>query len=228
MKIFKNVKNSFTIDNYYDVQFYNETKQALQNNDVEFVEMISSKNDHVWYFLTKELPIAINYDKISSSMVKFLITKVKPLAFNDEYKLYRKGLAKGNDVLQFIENDALEQARKSKYSCFFKVKSRQHLKEISEFYPGKLYFLGKYYNNKLKVCLANHESIEGVIDPDDILLKKGNKNGAGDFESEFNFRVLKGKDYLIKFTESPFMEDGKFNQPKIQSDRVSTAKYILT
>lgn len=224
----KNIKNAFTIDNFYDVNFYNEVKQSLFNNDIEFYEMISSKNPHLWYFVCDQKPIAINYEIISSSMVKFLVTKVQPLAFNDEYKLHRKGQSKGNDVLQFIENDALKQARTSKYACFFKVRNKAHLETISKIFPGKLYFMGKYYNNKYKVCLACHETIKGVLDYDDILLEKGSLNSAGEFESEFNFRVLKLKEYLIKFSETSYMKQGKYHKVKIQGGRIAKGKFIIT
>lgn len=224
----KDLNSAFTIDNYYDVNFYNQTKMALVNNDIDFMEVISVKQPNLWFLSTSQLPIAINYDLVSTSELKFLVTKVKPLSFNDEYKLYRKGQAKSGDVLQFIENDALRKARTSKYACFFNVKSKQDLKTISESYPGKIFFLGKYFSNKLRVCLACHEAIKGVIDYENILLEKGNLNGAGMFEAEFNFKVMKNRDRLIKFSETPYMEDGKYHNVKIQSDRASSSKYILS
>lgn len=223
-----NIKNSFTIDNYYDVNFYNQMKMALTNNNVEYTELISARPPHLWYIVADQQPIAVNYDTVSTSEIKFLVTKVKPLAFNDEYRLYRKGQSKGKDSLQFIENDALKKARNSNYACFFTVNSKQQLEYISEKYPAKIFFLGKYFNNKYKVCLACHEAIKGVIDQDMILLEKGNLNSTGAFEAEFNFRILKGKDMLVKFTETPYMEDGKYHNVRIQGDRVNNSKYILS
>lgn len=222
----KDLTKAFTIDPYYDVNFYNQTKMALTNNGIDYVEMISTKAPYPWYFVCDQLPIAINHDVISKSLIRHLITKVKPLAFNDEYRLYRKGLAKGNDVLQFIENEPLRIARTSKYACFFNVKNKAELISISESYPGKIFFMGRYFNNKYKVCLATHEAIHGAIDEDAVLLEK-NSNGVGVFEAEFNYRILKNKDFLVKYTETPYMHDGKYSPVKIQGDRVSSAKYIL-
>jgi len=227
------IKSAFSIDNYYDSSFYNEVKASLTNNGVDFYEMISTKTPNHWFFIANQYPIAIDYDKISTSLIPYLVTKVKPLSFNDEYKLFRKGggtgKSKGGDIAQFIENAPLKRARNSSYSCFFHVKSLTHLRQISKMFPDKIHFFGKYHNNKYKVCLATHEAIKGVIDLDTILVESNSKGGEiGHLETELNYKVFNGKDYLMKFTDTPYMEDGKYSKVNIQGDREGKSKYILT
>ena len=74
-----------TIDTYYDINFYNQCKQALKNNNVKFTEFVNIKPPYNWVFEVEEKPIMINYDIVTSK--KFLIPLVKPLRPNEQYLL---------------------------------------------------------------------------------------------------------------------------------------------
>jgi len=209
-----------TTDPYYTPQFFNECKEALKNNDVKFNEFINIKAPFDWYFQIDEKPIMVNYDKATDSESRWMVNIVKPLKANEEYLLLRRDNDKGQKALaKFIENKPLRQARKSDYAVFFTVKNREEIETLTKDYPGKVWYMGKYYSNKFRVCLATHSAILNFIDKGQILLEKTNDmTQPGRFEAELNFKIFRGNDYLIKFTETPYFLNGKFNRPTIRGD----------
>jgi hypothetical protein len=59
-----------------------------------------------------------------------------------------------------------------------------------------------------------------------VLLERNKElSEPGRFEAELNFKVFRGNDMLIKFTETPFFEDGKYNPVKIKGELSS--KFII-
>jgi len=208
-----------TIDPYYSNTFYNESLEALKNNGVEYKEFISVKTPFDWYIQLDKEPIMVNYDKLPEKDVRWLVNKVQPLRPNEEYLLYRREQDEGpKALLKYIENEALKEARTSNYAVFFTIKNREEGEQITKDFPGKIWYFGKYYKNKFRVCLSTNEMIKNYINRDQILLEKGDIKEPGRFEADFNWRVLRGQDMLLKFTEMPFFKDGQYNRVKISPE----------
>jgi len=207
-----------TIDPYYTTQFYNECLAALKNNSIDYREYINIKPPYNWYLEIEETPILVNYDLATDSESRWMVNTVKPLRPSDEYLLLRRENDKGaSALLKFIENEPLKKARLSKYAVFFNVQSYENALSISKEYPGRIWYLGKYYNNKYRVCLALNETIKAFINDSDIILEKEN-NTPGQFEADLNFKVFRKFDRLIKFTETPYFEDGNFKRVNIRGE----------
>lgn len=204
----------YTLDNYYSVKFYNSTREALKNNQIQFKEFIEIKSPYQWFFkLADNLkPIMVNYDE--KEKYRFLVQKVQALRPNEEYLLQRREDDAGASIKKYIFNDAFRDAEE--YGILFHIKSKDELLSISKEFPGKIYYLGKYYDNKFKVCLCNNNMIKNYISPDQILLEKTPEmKEPGRFEAEFNYRVLKLKDYIIKYTETIYALNGSLVRPKV-------------
>lgn len=216
----------YTIDPYYNIQFYNECKEALKNNKVEFTEFINIKAPYNWYFKLDQTPLMVNYDTSTDAENRWMVSIVKPLRPNEEYLLLRReGDSGTKGLLKFVENDALTAARTAKYAVFFTIKNREEGEQITADYPGKIWFLGKYYNNKYKVCLATHPIVKSFLDQGQILLEKSSEhNEPGRFEADLNYKIFRGNDELIKFTETPYFLKGKYVRPLIQGDLTSKFK----
>lgn len=214
-----------TLDEYYDIEFYNECKETLKNNDVKFKEFISVKPPYNWHFEVQNKPMFVNYDEMSTKDQRWLVNKVQVLRDNEEYLFLRRNNDKGpKALLKFVENEPLKESRKSDYSVFFSVKNREELERISKEYPAKIWYFGKYYRNKYRVCLANNSVIKNFLNPDQILLEKSD-NKPGMFEAELNWKVFRGFDMLEKFTETPYFLDGKYHRVKIKPE--ISSRYII-
>jgi len=215
-----------TIDPYNSISRFNEIKEALKNNNVDYDLFISIKPPFNWYFELKTAPIMVNYDEITHAQTRFLVNTVKPATSSDAYLLIRRNDGTGKSgFLKYTENEPLKEARTSKYGIFFTVGGRDELLALSKEYPGKLWFLGKYYKNRFKLCLCTHPGIKLLLHPDRILLEQTNNTEAGAFEAEFNFKILRGTDYIKKFAETPYAQTGRYIQPKILTDK--TGQFIL-
>ena len=101
-------------------------------------------------------------------------------------------------------NDALREAEQSEYSCFFNIRSREHALNLSK-QIGKIYYFGKYYN-KYKVCLCNNKYIK-TTDAEILVEKTSN---ITQMELDLNFNVFKLKDRLRKYTQTPYILEGKY------------------
>jgi len=209
-----------TIDPYYDNQFYNECKEALKNNGIEYEVFINLKPPYDWYFKLEEKPVMVNYDEANADQIRFMVGTVKPLRPNEEYLLLRRNNDNGSKaLLKFVENEALRTARTADYSCFFTVKNKEELERITKEYPGKVWYFGKYYKNRYRVCLGTHAAIKTFLDPAQILLENNKEyTEPGRFEAELNWKVFRGNDQLVKFTETAFFEKGIYHRPKIRGD----------
>lgn len=212
-----------TIDPYYDTQFYNECKEALKNNGVAYKEFINIKTPYNWYFKLEQSPVLVNFDKATDAESRWMVNTVMPLRPNEEYLLLRRDNDKGSKaLLKFVENEPLRVARESDYAIFFHIKNREQGEQLTKDYPGRVWFMGKYYDNKYKVCLATHQVVKGFLDQSQILLEKTQQmQEPGRFEAELNWKVFRQNDYLIKFTETPYFENGKYVRPKIQGEHSS-------
>ena len=215
-----------TIDPYYDISFYNEAKEALKNNNVEFEQYINIKPPYDWYFKLDTKPLMVNYDQATDSESRWMVNTVLPLRANEEYLLLRRENDNGpKALLKFVENEPLKAARTSDYAVFFTIRNREEAEKLSKEYPGKIWYMGKYYNNKFRVCLATHRTIRGFLIDDQILLERNKElSEPGRFESELNWKVFRMNDMLVKFSETPYFEDGKFKPVKIRGDHSNKFK----
>lgn len=204
----------YTLDNYYSVKFYNDTREALKNNQIKFKEFIEIKSPYNWYIKLDDnlKPIMVNYDE--KQKYRFLVQKVKALRSNEEYLLQRREDDAGTNIKKYIFNDAFRDSEE--YGIFFHIKSKDELLKISKEFPGKIYYLGKYYDNKYRVCICNNIMIKNYINPGQILLEKTPEmKEPGKFEAEFNYRVLKLNDYIVKYTETIYAINGSLVRPKV-------------
>lgn len=212
-----------TTDPYYNLQFYNECLEALKNNKVQFTEFISIKTPYNWYLSLPREPIMINYDEIKNPEKKFIVSKVIALRENEEYFLQRRSDDNATGILKYIENEPFEESRKSDYSVFFNVSNKEELTKISREFPDKIWYLGKYFNNTLKVCMCNNKMIKNFINKSQILLEKSAEHKLpGSFEADFNYVVLKNKDFIKKYTETSYALNGLITRPKISIDPSKT------
>ena len=213
-----------TIDPYYDVNFYNQCKESLKNNKVEFTEFLEIKSPYRWFFkLSNEIiPIMVDYDEIDK--IRFLVRKVQALRPNEEYLLQRRGSSEGTNITRYIYNDAFNDAKD--YGIFINISGRDELVRLSREFPGKIYYLGKYYDNKFRVCLVNNPMIKNYILPNQILLEKTpDMKEPGRFEAEFNYKILKFNDFIYKTSETIYSQDGKIIRPS--SFDSTNSKYFI-
>jgi hypothetical protein len=216
----------YTVDPYYTTKFYNECREALKNNNVEFSEFINIKTPFDWYFQVEDKPLFVNYDMATNSESRWMVNRVQPLRPNEEYLLQRRDNDNGaKALLKFVENEPLKLARNSSYAVFFTIKNREEGERFTREYPGKVWFLGKYYNNKYRVCLATHAAARNFLNADSVLLEKTkNLSEPGRFEAELNWKVFRGNDMLVKFTETPYFEDGRYRPVNIKGELSSKFK----
>ena len=205
----ENISEIFSIDPFYDVNQYNESLQALANNNIKYEEFILLKNPYNFYLRleNKKLPVMLNYEMISRNRWMNLVTKVKPLVPKDILKLYRfnKNISSLKD---YVNNDAFAEALKSKRTIIFNYKNREQLMNLSKSY-GKIYILGKYINNKHRLAMCFNPEIKNVLMPNDMLLDI-KEHKLGELELKINNFILKNKEKIIKYSQTPYFENGKY------------------
>jgi hypothetical protein len=227
----------YTIDQYYSIEQYNESLQALRNNSVSFSQMISLRAPYHWYLDLPYAPMLMNYDSADKNILRYVVTKVIPIRASDDYRLIRRE-SNAQDLPKYIENTPMTEARKSKYALFFNAQSFDGLRNISKAIPGtKIWYFGKHFSGKYKIALCTNKMINNFAPPNSFLLEKDNvslgakKIGGTDgsqgnqgndytkpgfFEADLNFRIFKGKDHLQKYSETPYFLDGKYYPVKFQ------------
>lgn len=214
-----------TIDPYYDVQFYNECKEALKNNGVSFNEFISTKPPYNFYFEVDSKPTFINYDVINDSSSRFLVNIVKPLKVNEEYLyLRRESYANIKAIKQYAINEALQSAEKSGQGIFFTANKEEALR-ISKEFPRKIWFMGRYFNRKYRVFFTDNLIVKNFIDPSQVLVESRDVKNVTDLEVELNYKVFRERDRLEKLSETPYVLKGKFYPVSIRPEL--TDKYVL-
>lgn len=201
-----------TIDDYYDVDFYNETLQALKNNDVRFAQYIMTIAPYHFVIEIFREPIMVNYDTLPNNKLQYLINVVEPATPRDDYLLQRRGSFEGIKALkQYGLNDPLREAEKSDYACFFHLKNRAEGVELSKTL-GKIYFFGTYIKNT-HVALCTNKMIKNFV-PDQILVEKS--KSVIDMETELNYKYFRLQNRLRKFTNTPYFDNGIFYNVKIK------------
>lgn len=203
-----------SIDDYYDIDFYNDALMALEENGVQYSEHILFQNSSIpkYYLNLPSAPLMVHYNSLLPEDEKYLVSKVIPIDANSSVELYRKqgdfgkGIRKEiylNDAFLSIEN----------YAAFINISSKEEALKLSKDIPLRIWYLGKYFN-KYKVCLITSDYFIPALKESQILLEKTEKMSIVRFEQEFNFSVLHRKDRLIKYSKTPYFEGGIFYKPK--------------
>jgi len=212
-----NYKHFISTDLYYDIDTYNDIIQALNNNKIKYKEYISTKVPFSWYINTDELPKFINYDLANSNQQRFLVSKINPLRANEEYLLKRRN-TDGSSIQalnKFVYNDVFKNVI-NKYALCFRYKSKEQLFELTRKIPSKIYLIGTYKNG-WKLGITYNKYVKAEITPDYIVQEKEAKemNSFGEFEMMINYKGLKKKDKIEKYTETPYIYKGKYYPVKI-------------
>ena len=203
-----------SIDDYYDIDFYNDALMALEENGVQYSEHILFQNSSIPKYCLNlpSAPLMVHYNSLLPEEEKYLVSKVIPIDANSSVELYRKhgdfgkGIRKEiylNDAFLSIEN----------YAAFINISSKEEALKLSKDIPLKIWYLGKYFN-KYKVCLITSDYFIPALKESQILLEKTEKMSIVRFEQEFNFSVLHRKARLIKYSKTPYFEGGIFYKPK--------------
>ena len=197
----------FTIDPYTDVGQYNESLEALKNNNIDYTEFISVLGQYDWYLSLEnsQTPIMINYNKMDRTTWTKVVSKVKPLKTNDIYLLYRRG--EKSDISKYIDNDVFKMAKK-KHSIVFTIKNKEELFNLSKMY-GKIYPLGVYINGSVRLAISFNKEIKNSLEPSRIKLEMP-PHKTGELELKINNKVLRYMDKIEKYTLTPYFDKGKF------------------
>lgn len=199
-----------TIDPYYNVEFYNKCIQALINNKVpvkQFISPISKK----WYLDVPVLPIMLNYDLVPENEKRFLLSKTIAVQPQEQYLLYRR--TGDTNVLNPVMVKADYMTQDTQYALFFNLKNRQDGNNLSKVFKTKIYYLGKYYYNKYRLCVCFDEGIKTLISASDIVYEKTPSTTWMKAEQDINQKVFLLRDYLVKFTQTPYFDGSKFVCP---------------
>ena len=216
-----------TIDPYYDIQFYNECKEALKNNNVEFKEFISVKQPFDFYLEVENVPTFINYDEIARSRSRYLVNIITPLKPSEDY-IYerRESFTNLKAIKRYAINEPLESAQQSGEGIFFTA-NKDEILRISKEYPRKIWFMGKYFNHKYRVFFTDNLIVKNYINESQILVESKQFKLVTELESELNFKIFREKDRLEKLSVTPYIKNGIF-YPVSSVRPVVTDKFLLT
>ena len=164
-----------SIDDYYDIDFYNDALMALEENGVQYSEHILFQNSSIPKYCLNlpSAPLMVHYNSLLPEEEKYLVSKVIPIDANSSVELYRKhgdfgkGIRKEiylNDAFLSIEN----------YAAFINISSKEEALKLSKDIPLKIWYLGKYFN-KYKVCLITSDYFIPALKESQILLEKTEK-----------------------------------------------------
>lgn len=199
-----------TIDPFYDVQFYNNCREALKNNGVAFKEYVSTKAPYNFYFEVDKPPTFINYEVAPDAYSRHLISLVTPLRSNDEYLLLRReSFVNKQAVDHYGVNDALQSANVTKEGVFF-TSSKEEVLRISREFPRKIYFMGRYYDKRYKLFFSDSLLIKNYLLPKQILVQSKDVKDVTELEKELNYRVFMEKDRLEKLSTTPYVINGGY------------------
>ena len=203
----------YSTDKYYDINQYNDFINTLKERSINFNEFINTKN-YQFYLETESDPFIIKYDLITKNQKLFLVSKVKELTSKDVQSLTRRNSHVGKSAIQLAYNDAYNDFKDSTV-YFIDIKSKDHVLELSK-KLGKIYYFGKYFNNRYRIGLTNNSYVRNFVNLDDIL-SSGTLIQA---ELNLNYEVFNHKDFLKKYSMTPYFENGSYFAPKIQSFNV--------
>lgn len=199
-----------TIDPFYNVEFYNQCKSALDNNKIAYKEFVSTKPPYNFYFEVEKAPTFINYEVAPNAYSRHLISLVTPLRPNDEYiYLRREAIVNKQAVDHYGVNDALKSANLTKEGVFF-TSNKEEILRISREFPRKLYFMGRYYDRRYKIFFSDSLLIKNFLLPKQILVQSKDVKDVTDLERELNYKVFMEKDRLEKLSTTPYIINGSY------------------
>ncbi len=213
-----------SIDGFYPVQFYNQCLEALKNNGVSFKEYISITGSNLWYIDVPTKPLMLNYVVCPSSEERYLITKVKALEPTYEYRYYRRE-DRFNPI--YTRNDAWSSTY-DKEAWLVNISSSEWIRNLSRLDPtSKIWYLGRYWDNRYKMALVTSPVLRAVIPRENILLSKAKSASPELFEAETNYRILRGHGKIEKFSSTPYFLNGVFKQPQYYPSELKTRFFII-
>lgn len=217
----------FTIDPYYNIQFFNRTLEALKNNKVNFELFVDSKSPYYFYIDCPIQPVFLDYDVISSSRERNLVSLVQPLTPQSDYKYLRRSSHTGKKGLEhYSTNDVFAQMNKTKEGVIFQMTAENAFK-VSKKYPRKIWFLGRYLSNSYTVFAQDSLIIKNYLHkvPHRILQEGKSFNHSTELEQEVNYKIFSLRDRIIKLDETPFLNNGKLTNPRVRNEY--QRKFIL-
>ena len=203
-----------TTDPFYDINTYNSFLKNLRTKEILFSQYIHTKTFE--YFLDLPFdPVLIDYRMITRPELKFLVRTVKPLDTQMELRYLRRTTDTGPASLRHAKNDIINDTD----IYLFKLPGADKANSLS-LDVGKIYYLGKYYNNLIRVYASDSKFIPYYVQDTDILYF-----GKGlDAEMYLNQYVFKYTDRLRKFSQTPRHEGGKMIIPKNLQKQVTVPK----
>lgn len=204
-----------TLDRYYSADFYNGCIQALINNKIPVKQFISSTT-YKWYLDVPYAPLMVNYDVMPEGNRRYLLSKTIAVNQSDQYKLYRRIGDYG--VINPVMVKADYMLSDKQYACFFNLRNRFDGNSLSKLIKDRIYYLGKYYANKYRLCVCTNPSIRPLLAYTDVLYEKKETVTWVQAELDINMNMFMFRDYLMKFTVTPYFFNGKFETPSYFGD----------
>lgn len=203
-----------SIDKYYNSEFYNRCLTSLTNNKVkvkQFISPVSLK----WFLDVPTLPVMLDFEICPDNEKRFLLSKTIAVYASDQYRLYRRTSDYGILNPEMIRADYMVNNR---YGCFFHLRNREDGHNLSKAFNTKIFYLGKYYNNKYRLCLCTDPNVKSLLSGSDVLYEKSESISWIQAEYELNQKVFMLRDYLVKFTRTPYFDNHKFVAPNYFGD----------
>ena len=202
-----------TLDPYYDVEFYNSCKDAMLNNNVETKQYICIKPPYNWYINVPHKPVLVNWDPLPDSYEKWLVNITEPVLPNDAVVLFRRSADKGKSIKKFIMNDAYNDLEDTDV-IVFNASGQDELIKLSKSIPNKIWFLGRYYNKKIRLCMVRKSDIAtSLIPKEQILMIKDKNTPFEEMEANINYKIFFMKDMIKKFSLTPYFSKGAYVLP---------------
>ena len=209
----------WTIDGDYTIEEYNKVISALQNNYINYNEYISTKN-YKFYIETQESPFCLNYTEIDPGLSYFLVSKTKYLQSQEAVRYTRRNEHNGKAALKLAYNDAFK-AVKDEYIYFFHLANKEKAKFLSNDI-GKIWYFGKYVNNRYFVFMSSNQYIKKFVKLEDILAS----GSPLEAEMQLYYQAFNKQDRLKKYSQTPAYLDGDYLRPKVLAPFFATNKKL--
>lgn len=205
-----------TLDPYYDIDFYNQSIEALKNNKVDYRLYVQTISPYNFYIDIPSQPLFVNYDLMNPSNSRHLAAVTMPNSTDGAYLFLRRMTHAGKKGFNYYAfNDVFKAIQKSKEGIIFDC-SVDSAKYLSRFYPRKIYFLGKYLNKRYSIMACDSLIVKNyfnrVSQKITILSESKDFVNSTELETEVNHKVFSLRDRLLKVSNTPFIQNGDFNR----------------
>lgn len=205
-----------TLDPYYNVDFYNQSIEALKNNNVDYRLYVQTISPYNFYIDVPSQPLFVNYDLINQSNSRHLAAVTIPNSTDGTYLFLRRMTHTGKKGFNYYAfNDVFKAMKKSKEGIIFDC-SVDSAKYLSRYFPRKIYYLGKYMNKRYTVMACDSLIVKNYFDKVSqkitVLAESNNFTTATELETEVNHRIFSLKDRLMKVSNTPFIQNGDLNR----------------